>query len=314
MREAADIVRRRGARFVEAPFTGSKKAAEKGELLFYVGGDEMALQEARPILEASGKDIMFIGEIGQATAVKIATNIITAGSIQAAAEALALVYQVGLPLEKLVEAMQGNSSHSKTLAMKLPKMIETNFEPHFSVKHMLKDIQIASRMGLSYHLELAVVTATRDRLLEQMQRGYGDDDYSSVARKYFADIRPANREEAGLELFEQQAAPGSAPLPTVPPFAETPQQEQTGGFIPVLPETASQQPGSHADIAATAPEFTPISGPEEHQPQAANNNAAAGIATAPDLPEENVAEQTEPRRGFLSRLLRRESDLQESDY
>src|SRR6185312_10056352 len=98
--------------------------------------------------------------------------------VQGAAEALALVHTVGLPLEKLIEAMQGNASHSKTLAMKLPKMIETNFEPHFSVKHMLKDIQIASRMGLSYHLELAVVTATRDRLLEQMQRGYGDDDYS----------------------------------------------------------------------------------------------------------------------------------------
>ena len=74
MREAADIVGRRGARFVEAPFTGSKKAAENGELLFYVGGDEMALQEARPILEASSKEIMVIGEIGQATAVKIATT------------------------------------------------------------------------------------------------------------------------------------------------------------------------------------------------------------------------------------------------
>ena len=313
MREAADIVGRRGARFVEAPFTGSKKAAEKGELMFYVGGDEMALQEARPILEASGKEIMLIGEIGQATAIKIATNMITAASVQAAAEALALLHTVGLPLEKLIEAMQGNASHSKTLAMKLPKMIETNFEPHFSVKHMLKDIQIASRMGLSYHLELGVTAATRDRLLEQMQRGYGDDDYSSVARKYFADIRPANREEAGLELFEQQTAP--APLPSVQPVAEIPQQEQAGGFIPIIPGTASQESGGITEMAAAVPEFTPISaGPGEQEPQSGNHNAAAGIPTAPDLPKENVAEQTEPRRGFLSRLLRRESDYPESDY
>ena len=273
----------------------------------------MALQEARPILEASGKEIMLIGEIGQATAIKIATNMITAASVQAAAEALALVHTVGLPMEKLIEAMQGNGSHSKTLAMKLPKMIETNFEPHFSVKHMLKDIQIASRMGLSYHLELGVTAATRDRLLEQMQRGYGDDDYSSVARKYFADIRPANREEAGLELFEQQTAP--APLPSVQPVAEIPQQEQAGGFIPIIPETASQESGGINEMAAAVPEFTPISaGPGEQEPQSGNHNAAAGIPTAPDLPKENVAEQTEPRRGFLSRLLRRESDYPESDY
>src|SRR6266699_5804165 len=201
MRTAAEIVERRGARFIEAPFTGSKVAAEKGELLYYVAGDDAALREARPILEASAKEIVAIGEIGQATVIKIATNMVTAASVQAAAEALALVRAVGLPMEKFVEALRNNASHSATLALKLPKMIEANFEPHFSMKHMLKDMQIASRLGLSHYLELAVTGATRDRLLEQMQLGYGDDDYSAVARKYFADAQRAGGEEAGLELF-----------------------------------------------------------------------------------------------------------------
>ncbi len=122
MRAAAEIVERRGARFIEAPFTGSKMAAEKGELVYYVGGDDAALREARPILEASSKEIMVIGEIGQATAVKIATNMVTAASVEAAAEALALAQTVGLSLDKFVEAMRGNASYSQTLAMKLPKM------------------------------------------------------------------------------------------------------------------------------------------------------------------------------------------------
>src|ERR1043166_257911 len=64
MRAAADMVERRGARFVDAPFTGSKIGAEKGELVFYVAGDEVALREARPVLEASAKQIIEIGEIG----------------------------------------------------------------------------------------------------------------------------------------------------------------------------------------------------------------------------------------------------------
>src|ERR1051326_732770 len=58
MHAAAEIVERRGARFVEATFTGSKLAAEKGELVYYVGATERALQEARPILEASSKEII----------------------------------------------------------------------------------------------------------------------------------------------------------------------------------------------------------------------------------------------------------------
>src|SRR5207245_10220411 len=53
MRAAAEIVERRGARFIEASFTGSKLAAEKGELIYYVGGTERALVEGRSILDAS---------------------------------------------------------------------------------------------------------------------------------------------------------------------------------------------------------------------------------------------------------------------
>src|SRR3982751_4339239 len=130
---AAQIIERRGARFVEAPFTGSKEAAEKGELVYYIGGDEAVLAEARPLLEASSKEILQIGEIGQATAIKVATNMVTAASVQAAAEALALVQSTGLPVEKFVSAIEKNASYSKTLAMKLPKIVERNFERHFSV-------------------------------------------------------------------------------------------------------------------------------------------------------------------------------------
>ena len=285
MRAAAEIVDRRGARFIEAPFTGSKMAAEKGELVYYVAGDDAALREARPILEASSKEIMVIGEIGQATAVKIATNMVTAASIQAAAEALALVQTVGLPLEKLVEAMRGNASHSATLAMKLPKMIEANFEPHFSLKHMLKDMQIASRLGLSHYLELAVTGATRERLLEQMQRGYGDDDYSAVARKYFPDVRPASCEEADLELFE---LPPLVPFTVVQPQAEGPQEDQPG----------SGQPEAGAGTLAPAPEFAPLSASleEPELPQKKSDVAPSEETPAASLPHESLEEETQPRR------------------
>jgi 3-hydroxyisobutyrate dehydrogenase and related beta-hydroxyacid dehydrogenases len=115
---------------------------------------------------------------------------VTAASIQAAAEALALVQAQGLPLEKFVEAMRVNASYSGTLAMKLPKMLERDFAPHFSVKHMLKDMQIASQIALSHYLDLGVTAAARDQLFEQMQWGHGDDDYSAVLRKYLHEPGP----------------------------------------------------------------------------------------------------------------------------
>src|SRR5438067_8437501 len=205
MRAAAEIVERRGTRFIEASFTGSKPAAEKGQLVYYVGGTEAALKEARPILEASSKEIIYIGAIGQASAIKIATNMITAASVQAAAEALALVQALGLPPEKFVEAMRANASQSATLTMKLPKMLERDFGPQFSVKHMLKDMQLASQIALSHYLDLGVTAAARDQLFEQMQWGHGDNHYSVVARKYLQQVGQAAQEESPLEHPDKES-------------------------------------------------------------------------------------------------------------
>jgi 3-hydroxyisobutyrate dehydrogenase-like beta-hydroxyacid dehydrogenase len=224
MRAAAEIAGGRGARFVEAPFTGSRVAAEKGELVYYTGGEEKILRQARSILEASSKEIVEIGEVGQAAVIKVATNMVTAASVQATAEALALVRALGVPLEKFVDAMQANASHSTTLAMKMPKMIKRDFEPHFSVKHMLKDMQIANQLGLSHYLDLGVTAAARDQLLEQMQWGHGDDDFSAVARKYLPETKSPDYEEPQLPEQEEQAAAEAsapalepAPLPTQMP-------------------------------------------------------------------------------------------------
>src|SRR5207249_7772577 len=58
MREAAAVVERRGARSVEAPFTGSTLAPEKGQLVYHVSGDGAAVNEVRPLLQATCKASM----------------------------------------------------------------------------------------------------------------------------------------------------------------------------------------------------------------------------------------------------------------
>ena len=189
MRAAAEIVEKRGARFLDAPFTGSKTAAEKGQLVYYIGGDEAALRQARPVLEASSKEIVEIGKVGDATTVKVATNIVTAASVQGAAEALALIAKSGLSVERFADAMRNNGSNSPTLDMKLPMMMEGNFEAHFSVKHMLKDVVIATRLARAFGMEFGATDASRHGLTEEMRQGRGDDDYSSLFRQYF----PAGR-------------------------------------------------------------------------------------------------------------------------
>jgi 3-hydroxyisobutyrate dehydrogenase-like beta-hydroxyacid dehydrogenase len=298
MLRAAELVERRGARFVEAPFTGSRIGAEKGELVYYVGGDEVALREARPILEASSKDIMVIGEIGQATAVKLATNIVTAASVQAAAEALALIQSAGLSVEKFAEAMRGNASHSGTLAMKLPKMIERDFEPHFSVKHMLKDMEIATRLGASYNLELSVTTATRDRLLEQMQQGHADEDYAAVARKYLSaqELTPASEAISLAPELSPTVSPAAEPSGAVSP----PQPEEPEHFVPMMPEIEKEEmtePALGEAERLTAAEPQHVANETESAAHAEPQTAAAS--------EEQAEQETQGDENFLAHVFGR---------
>jgi 3-hydroxyisobutyrate dehydrogenase-like beta-hydroxyacid dehydrogenase len=304
MRTAAELVERRGARFVEAPFTGSKMGAEKGELVFYVAGDEVALKEARPILEASSKEVIEIGYVGQATVVKLATNIITATSVQALAEALALINQAGIPAEKFVAALQNNASSSKTLSMKLPKMIEHNFEPHFALKHMLKDMAIAGRLGLEHHLELAVTTAARDRLLEQEQRGYAEEDFSVVARKYFPELQmPAIEQD--LELF--QKPPPIEPAATISSMGEVAAavQQDVDVAAAAPAEPAPPPPGSQFEQFVPAESVNPAAPVESTLPQATPPEAASQEAAPAPEPEQSTPANSP--LDLLAKLLRGES-------
>ena len=80
VRELAADVTATGAAFLDAPFTGSRDAAAQGQITYYIGGEAAALERARPVLAASAKAILPVGEVGQASAVKLATNIMAAAS------------------------------------------------------------------------------------------------------------------------------------------------------------------------------------------------------------------------------------------
>jgi 3-hydroxyisobutyrate dehydrogenase-like beta-hydroxyacid dehydrogenase len=312
MREAAGLVERRGARLVEAPFTGSKLGAEKGQLVYYVSGDEAAIEEVRPLLQASSKAIVNIGAIGEASIIKIATNMVTAASVQGAAEAMAIVHYSGIPLEKFLDALKQNASNSGTLDLKVPQIIAADFKPHFSVKHMLKDMQIANRMGRHFDLDLTVAGATRDRLLDEASQGRGDDDYSSIARRFLPFVKTPDLEERQPDLFSPKPV---APVPNEnPEFIEQQLAELEKTQIPVPTFEQEEIPEARAsdlEPVETARPDAEVSPELEQKP--VEMETPREIEPAPEEAEPVKApvesngdsEPEEEKRGFFSRFLRR---------
>ena len=290
--EAARLVQKCGAKFLDAPFTGSKGAAEKGQLIYYIGGDDDVLRQVEPILQASSKAIVKIGEIGSAATIKIATNMMGAVSIQALAEAIALLKGAGIDPEILVSALEHHGVRSALLDMKLPGMLKGDFPPHFSVKHMFKDVQIGIHIANSMEMDLPATTAAAGVLYEAMNLGWADMDYSAVVKIYDgAQKAPLQLDEPPPQNANALPAPErNAPLelgPPSPPLVESKPEELKAR--PVASLDPDQPPAPEAEKPAE-----PMVSDEKTSEKPASETPVQEKAVADKPPEENKIASDEP--------------------
>ena len=173
-----------GCEFLDAPFTGSKVAAGNGELVYYIGGEASTLEKARTVLEATSKEIKPLGPVGSATIIKLATNLISASTVQALAEALAITTAHGISAEVLSDAIASNACASPLAAMKLPTMSSGNFDTHFSLENMLKDSRFAIQLAEESGLRTPGINATSEAMAAQCKKGDAQLDFSSLFKAY----------------------------------------------------------------------------------------------------------------------------------
>jgi 3-hydroxyisobutyrate dehydrogenase/glyoxylate/succinic semialdehyde reductase len=174
----------RGCRFLDAPFTGSKVAAGSGQLVYYIGGDEALANELEPFLSVTSKSRLYCGPVGAATIVKLATNLISACTVQAMAESLAITTRHGVTAECLMKAVSENVSSSVLTTMKFPMMVAGNFETHFSLSNMGKDSRYMLALADAAGVPVPAIAAVSGRMAELCEAGLGDLDFSVLAKPY----------------------------------------------------------------------------------------------------------------------------------
>ncbi len=214
--DAAEIVHETGAGFLDAPFTGSKVAAENSQLVYLLGGSEEAMLRAEPYLRASAKEIIRIGAIGEAAVVKVATNMLAAVTVQALSETLALVRDAGIDPARLGDVLEHHGVRSGLIDIKFPAMLRRDYEPHFALKHMFKDVNFGIHLAGALATEIPATATTAAVLYSGISRGWGDLDFSAVAKAYEDDAAPlpslatAAPAEVAPEIVEESDASNQA--------------------------------------------------------------------------------------------------------
>lgn len=204
--QAGTIVASQGARYLDAPFTGSKLAAQNRQLVYYVGGAAEAVAEALPVLETTSKKVLHVGDIGHASVLKIATNMLTGVVGQTLAEALAVVRGSGVDGGKLVEALEFNASRSTTSDTKIAAMIAGDYDTNFALKHARKDLELALGIAHDLKIELPATAAASGAMLKAIDNHHGDEDFAVLAENY----------ERPLAAPAAAAAPATPPAPILP--------------------------------------------------------------------------------------------------
>lgn len=165
-RETAARLAEHGIAMVDAPVSGAAWGAQAAELVFMVGGAQADVARARPLLDAMGRAVFHLGALGAGHTMKCLNNLITAVTLTATAEGLAIGTRAGLDPAVMTDVLNeatGGSWITRTHIHQ--RVISRSFDDPFKLELMLKDMGIA--VDLARELGLPAPISEEGRRLWQ---------------------------------------------------------------------------------------------------------------------------------------------------
>ncbi|MFB4262826.1 NAD(P)-dependent oxidoreductase [Nonomuraea sp. GTA35] len=204
---AAKRLAEAGVRRVEACVLGNPAMAATGALRVFAAGEEPVVEEVREVLDAIGQEVRHLGPTGNASALKLAFNLMLGVQILGLAEAVRFVEAMGIDRSVLLDVFDHSGWRSPVLSFRAQFMRGRTYRPAaFRATLMHKDLSLASQEGLAHGAELPLTTRALDAYAAVLAAGHGDDDAAIVA-----EARPGGGDSAagtGTRAGGESAAGG----------------------------------------------------------------------------------------------------------
>jgi 3-hydroxyisobutyrate dehydrogenase len=182
-REAAAILKEKGAHFLDCPVSGGVEGAKNGTLAVMAGGDEKILERVKPVLSAIAANIAYIGPTGSGQACKAVNQLMAAGINQAVTEALIFGQAMGLDMNKVVDIVSTGAAGNWFLDHRGKTMLAGEYTPGFKLGLHHKDLTICQAMLKNVtETSLPILEMTLVHYQRLMEQGHGDEDISALFR------------------------------------------------------------------------------------------------------------------------------------
>jgi 3-hydroxyisobutyrate dehydrogenase-like beta-hydroxyacid dehydrogenase len=171
-----------GGAYVDAPVSGGTLGAKEGSLTIMAGGEKIALERARPILEILGARLTHVGSVGTGQVAKAANQVIVGLNIGAVAEALMLATHAGADPAKVREALTDGFADSRILEVHGQRIVDGAFKPGAKAQTQLKDLMQALELAAELGIELPATSLSRKLFDKLVALDGGEIDHSALIK------------------------------------------------------------------------------------------------------------------------------------
>jgi len=179
-----EAAKAKGQHSLDAPVSGGDVGAREARLSIMIGGEEEAFNTLLPIFELMGANIQLQGPAGAGQHTKACNQIVVAGNMLGAAEALVYAKKSGLDPIHVLESIGTGAASSFLLNGLGPKMIDGDFDPGFFVHHFIKDMTIALGEAEAMNLSLPGVKSAKGMYEKVVEMGGREDGTQALFKAY----------------------------------------------------------------------------------------------------------------------------------
>ncbi|MCB2218804.1 MAG: NAD(P)-dependent oxidoreductase [Bacteroidetes bacterium] len=179
-RQMAELAEQLGFNFLDAPVAGSMAPAEKGELVFLVGGKKTIVKYCAPLFKVMGKKFIHVGDAGQGSALKLVNNLLMGLSMYAFTEGLVLGESLGIDKALIFDMMEGSPIAAPMVSLKRQKISTGDFSAEFPLQWLQKDLQLATQTAYEQGIALPGTNIIKEIFALAKQAGLADKDFTAI--------------------------------------------------------------------------------------------------------------------------------------
>lgn len=169
-----------GVHYVRSPVSGNPGVVESGNLTLIVSGPERVVDEMRPLLDALGSKLLYVGEGERARMAKLVLQILIGGTAELLGEALVFGEAGGIERERLAEVINASVLGSTFIGYKLEPALRDDYSATFTTTMMIKDIDLVLERARETGVTLPFTQDLRVLLEETAEGGYADADFMAL--------------------------------------------------------------------------------------------------------------------------------------